>query len=108
MFHLFFDVCCNCVYLNVAYVSHICCKCFIWMLCVCNDFQVIFASVSDACFKCFICLQIYVASVVSECFKSRSSVAHGMRTREMDRPGPRYHSTDRYPIGRPGTGSSVS
>jgi hypothetical protein len=33
MFHLFFsNVRCKCVYLDVAYVSHICCKCFIWML----------------------------------------------------------------------------
>ena len=30
MFHLFLlDVCCECVYLDVVYVSHICCKCFI-------------------------------------------------------------------------------
>ena len=34
-----------------------------------------FASVSDTYFKRFICLQMYVASVVSECFKSRSGVA---------------------------------
>jgi hypothetical protein len=33
----------------------------------------IFASVSDACFKYFIYLQTYVASVASECFKSRSA-----------------------------------
>jgi hypothetical protein len=32
-------------------------------------------SVSYACFKCFICLQTYVASVASGCFKSRSGVA---------------------------------
>jgi len=34
MFHLFFfsDVRCNCVYLDVVYVSFICCKCFICML----------------------------------------------------------------------------
>jgi hypothetical protein len=29
-------------------------------------------SVSDACLKCFICLLLYVVSVVSRCFKSRS------------------------------------
>jgi hypothetical protein len=69
-FICFLDVCCRCVYLNVAYVSHICCKCFIWML-----YSGVFVSVSDACFKCFICLQTYVASVASECFKSRSGVA---------------------------------
>jgi hypothetical protein len=38
MFHLFFsDICCKCVYLDVAYVS-----------------KHMFASVSDACFKYFI------------------------------------------------------
>ena len=35
-------------------------------------FSGVFASISDACFKCFICLQTYVASVASGCFKSRS------------------------------------
>ena len=35
MFHLCFsDVCCKCVYLDVAYVSHIHCMCFIWILCM--------------------------------------------------------------------------
>jgi hypothetical protein len=32
--YVFSDVCCTCVYLDVAYVSHICCKCLIWMLCM--------------------------------------------------------------------------
>jgi hypothetical protein len=33
MFHLCFpNVCCKCVYLDVAYVSHISCMYFIWML----------------------------------------------------------------------------
>jgi hypothetical protein len=35
----------------------------------------IFASVLDACFKYFICLQTYIASVASECFKSTLGVA---------------------------------
>ena len=35
----------------------------------------IFTSGSDACFKCFNCLQTYIASVASRCFKSRSGVA---------------------------------
>lgn len=43
---VFSDACCNYVYLDVVYVSHICCMCFIWMLCMgCNGFQV--------CFRCF-------------------------------------------------------
>jgi hypothetical protein len=48
-------------YLDVAYV--------------CNGFQVflgVFATVLYACFKCFICLQTYIASVESGCFKIRS------------------------------------
>jgi hypothetical protein len=73
MFHLCFsDACCKCVYLDVAYVPHICCMCFIWMFAYgFNGFQVF----SEACFKCFNCLQTYVAIVVFWCFKSRSGVA---------------------------------
>jgi hypothetical protein len=52
------DVCCKCVYLHVAYVSHICYKCFIWILgmfvMVFKCFSGVFASVSEAYFKCFI------------------------------------------------------
>jgi hypothetical protein len=40
MFHLFFsNISCKCIYLDVAYVSHICCKCFIWMCYVYNGFK---------------------------------------------------------------------
>jgi hypothetical protein len=77
---VFSDVCCSCVYLDVAYASHICCKYFIWMLrmrlqWLSSVFLVCFTSVSDACFKCFICLHTYVTSVPYKCFKSRSDVA---------------------------------
>ena len=76
---IFLDVCCKYVYLDVAYVSCICCKCFNWMLREFTMFssvlQVFFVSVSDTCFKCFICLQTYVASVASGCLKTRSGVA---------------------------------
>ena len=44
-------------------------------------FSDVFASVSDICFKCFICLLLYVITVASECFKSISGVAHGIRVR---------------------------
>jgi hypothetical protein len=50
-------------YLNVAYVLQ-------WF----QVFSDVFASVLNACFKCFICLQTYVTSVVSGCFKSKSGV----------------------------------
>ena len=69
MFHLcFLDACCKCVYLDVAYISHIHCMCFIWMLCMVEMVSIVFlgvfSSVSEACFKCFNCLQTYVATVV--------------------------------------------
>jgi hypothetical protein len=51
MFHLCFpDACCKCVYLDVAYVSHIRCMCFIWMLHM-------VAMVFQVCFRCF--LQVF-------------------------------------------------
>ena len=54
---VFSDVCCKCVYLDVAYVSHICCECFIWMLRLfAMVFKFFFASVLNPCFKCSICL----------------------------------------------------
>jgi hypothetical protein len=43
---------------------------------------IVFASVSDVCFKCFICIFLYVANVVSGCFKSRSGVSYGMKREE--------------------------
>ena len=111
MFHLFFQstlqvcllVCCICFthmlqvfYLDVAYV-------FQWF----QVFSGVFASVSDTCFKCFICLQTYVANVLSGCFKSRSSVAmapvgggqrptaptsRGAPCRVLSSPSPPFHS----------------
>jgi hypothetical protein len=49
----------------VAIVLSGCCVCFtIVFMCFCKCFRCIF--------KCFICLQTYVAIVVSRCFKSRS------------------------------------
>ena len=59
---VFPDACCKCVYLDVAYVSHIRCMCFIWMLlmvavvfrCFFMCFQKHVSSVSDVCYNCFI------------------------------------------------------
>jgi hypothetical protein len=48
------------------------CLCFTMVF---KCFYMCFASVSDTYFKCFICLQMYVASVQSGCFKS-SRVLH--------------------------------
>jgi hypothetical protein len=43
-----------------------------------------FSSVSYRCFKCFICLQMYVASVTSQCFKS--ILKNGLRALASGRP----------------------
>jgi hypothetical protein len=58
----------------VASVLSGCCICFPMAFQV--FFQMFSASVSDLCFKCFICLQTYIVNVLSQCFKSRSGVAH--------------------------------
>jgi hypothetical protein len=42
---MFSDVCCKCVYLDVAYVSYICFKCFIYLW---NMLQVLHLDVSKA------------------------------------------------------------
>jgi hypothetical protein len=76
--YFFLDVCYKCVYLEVAYVSHLCCSvlsgCCVYFTMAFKCFLYVFASVSDACFKYFIYLQTYVASVASACFKSRPDV----------------------------------
>jgi hypothetical protein len=46
----------------------------IWLQWFSGVFEVCFSSVSEACFKCFNCLQMYVATVVSRCFRSRLGV----------------------------------
>ena len=67
-FRLFLGHILQVFYLDVAYVSHICCKCFIWILhtlataCKCfrrmlQVLQTYVASVSDVCCKCFSCLR---------------------------------------------------
>jgi hypothetical protein len=82
-FICFLDICCKCVYLDIAYVSHICCKCFIWML---RMFVMIFkyfwmflqvvqihvSSVSSI-------FQTYVTSAASGCFKVDQDTAHVAR-----------------------------
>jgi hypothetical protein len=62
------DVCCKYVYLDVTYVSYVCCECFIPML---HMFHTYVASVSSRCCICFcngytrvfLVFQMYVASV---------------------------------------------
>jgi hypothetical protein len=77
-FICFSNACCKCVYLDVAYVSHICCECFIMILrmfvmvssvfrCFCECFK--------RMFQVFHLSSDYIASVASRCFKS-SSVLH--------------------------------
>jgi hypothetical protein len=78
----FLDIRCKCAYLEVAYVSHICCKSmfeifqsyvamgvfmlqlaivFIWMLYMFHRY------VASVCFKCFICFRLVLHSSVSCC-----------------------------------------
>jgi hypothetical protein len=68
MFHLCFRIYVASVfYLDVTYVSQVCCKCFIWILHMfCNGFQTFSGF--------FLVFQTYVASVASRCFKSKSGV----------------------------------
>ena len=70
---VFFDVCCKCVYLDVAYVFTQMMQVFYRDVAyVYNGFKCfssVFASVSDACFIYF---QTYVAIVASVCFKTKS------------------------------------
>ena len=55
---IFLDLCCKCVYLDVAYVSHICCNCFIWML-------YMFAIVFQVFSRVFAYVQAHVSNVSS-------------------------------------------
>jgi hypothetical protein len=55
VFICFLDLCCKCVYLDVAYVPHICYKCFICML---RMFAMVFR-----CFQVF--LQVFQTHVSS-------------------------------------------
>ena len=73
MFHLFFQRSLQVFHLDVAYVSHVCCKCFNFYLdvaYVCNGFQEfqVFVSVLDAYCKCFNCfihmLQVFRPNVL--------------------------------------------
>jgi hypothetical protein len=59
--------------------SHICCKCFILMLGMFAMFFKCFCKCFRRMFQVFHLSFLYVASVASECFKSRSSVAHDIR-----------------------------
>ena len=74
---VFSDVCCKCVYLDVAYVfihiTHMMQVFYLDVGYVYKDFKCfsgVFASVPDAYFKCFICFQTYIGIVAT-----RSSVA---------------------------------
>jgi hypothetical protein len=105
------DVRCKHVYLDVAYIFTRMVKVF--YLDVAYDrnvFLSVFANVSDTCFKCFFCL-LYVASVVCECFKSRSGIAHEIRvgSRRGHEQSPRgRHSSAWAPHGHARCGRATS
>jgi hypothetical protein len=58
-------------HIYIASVLSGCCVCVVMFF---KCFICFFANVSYECFKRFICLLMYVASVVSGCFKSRLGV----------------------------------
>jgi hypothetical protein len=59
VFHLCFsDTCCKCIYIDIAYVLHICCMCYIWMLRM-------FAMVFKCFYVFFQVFQTHVSSVSS-------------------------------------------
>jgi hypothetical protein len=75
-----------CIYMHIVSV---CFKCFIRIFAnissgYCISLQLFsnvfrrFRKCFIYLFKCFICLLLYVANIVSECFKNRSGVVHGM------------------------------
>jgi hypothetical protein len=70
------DVAYTCMFQVFFGILYVCLQVFLWMLhmfaMIFKYFSGIFASVSDIYFKCFIYLLLYVATVASECFKSRS------------------------------------
>jgi hypothetical protein len=69
-------------FLDVAYVSHICCKRFIWMLHVFLQWPLSVFMYFCKCFRRMLYVfqlfhtYVAIASVLSECCKSRSDVAH--------------------------------
>jgi hypothetical protein len=71
-------------------------------------FSGVFVSVSDACFKCLIYLLLYVATVASGCFKSRSGVTHGIRVESGRRRGWRSGQRGRCPGGAGHTAGALS
>jgi hypothetical protein len=80
MFYLFFHTHIVSVYIWMLHMFHTyvasalfgCCVCFTMVF---KCFSCVFAIGSHAYFKCYICLQTYVVSVASGCFKNRSDVA---------------------------------
>jgi hypothetical protein len=68
MFYQFFlDICCKRVYLDVAYVSQIYCKCFIWIFCMFyNGFQV-FLMCFCKCFRCMFQVFYLVSDICCKC-----------------------------------------
>ena len=80
MFHLFFQTYVASVFIWMLYMFHTYVASVLSRYRVClqwfsSVFSRIFASISNTCFKCFIRLLLYVASIASGYFKSRSAIA---------------------------------
>jgi hypothetical protein len=69
-------MCFKCFHTYVASVFHLDVAMFVMDKHVFLSFFWCFVSVLDVCCKCFNYFQTYVASVLSECCKSRSDIAH--------------------------------
>jgi hypothetical protein len=65
-----------------ASVSSVCCICLQWFSNVFQTFSQVFHTFV---LKCFIYLRLYVATVASRCFKSRTGVTHGMHAGSSQR-----------------------
>jgi hypothetical protein len=61
-----------------TYVASVLSGCYVYVAMVFKCFHIFF-QVFQTFFKCFIYLLLYVASIASKYFQSRSDVAHGMR-----------------------------
>jgi hypothetical protein len=91
MFHLFLDVCCKHFYLDIAYVSHLCCKGLFEMFQLFQSyveisvFMLPFAIVLFGCCICFThMLQLYIPNVSSV---SVVCCIQEFHVSEVERPG---------------------
>jgi hypothetical protein len=77
MLHI--HACCKHIFQVFSGVSYVCLQVFyVNVAYVCNVFYT-FSQVFQTLVSNVLCLLLYVATVISGCFKSRSGAAHGIR-----------------------------